>query len=65
MCFVLLHRCIYCWKIFNRDMLSTTGLMRKTSLLTVELFRILPLSDLLLSDVSVQNKFLLSLPKLT
>ena len=65
MCFVLLHKCIYCWKIFNRDMLSITGLMRKTSLLTVELFRIVPLSHLLFSDVRVQNKFLLSLPKLT
>ena len=65
MCFVLLHKCIYCWKIFNRDMLSITGLMRTTSQLTVELFQIVPLSDLLLSDVSVQNKFLLSLSKLT
>ena len=57
MCFVLLHKCIYCWKIFNRDMLSITGLMRKTSLLTVELFRRVPLSDLLLSDVSVSKSF--------
>ena len=35
------------------------------NLTAVELFRRVPLSDLILSDVSVQNKFLLSLPKLT